>query len=77
MGKSSYTVTAILPGRERDYFDFWTRDVRTNAADEDLHPGMLAITVSVDAPNKADAEAQVRERYPKHQVDSAATKREG
>jgi hypothetical protein len=77
MAKVNFTVVAILPNRRGDYFDFWTRDVKENDRGEELHPGMLAITVSVDARNKLDAEAQVRKQYPNYSIDSAATRRHG
>jgi hypothetical protein len=77
MGKTHFTVVAILPGRRDDYFDFWTNDVKVNRHGEDLHPDMLAITIGVDAHSKIDAENQVRQRYPDHAIDSAATRRHG
>jgi len=77
MTKVDFTVIAILPGRRDDYFDFWTKEIKVNKRGEELHPGMLALSVSVVARSKSDAENQVRSQYPNHSIDSAATKRHG
>ncbi len=77
MSKASYSVVAILPERYTDYKDFWTREVKVNSRGEQLHSGMLAITDVVSAANKSDAEQQVREKYPKHTIDTAATQKLG
>jgi len=77
MAKANFTVIAILPGRSRDYFDFCERGVTVNASGEALNSNMLALTVSVDADSKADAEARVRRMHPNYTIDSAATSRNG
>lgn len=77
MSKASYSIVAVLPGRYNDYWDFWTREVKVNSRGEQLHSGMLAITEVVSAVNKSDAEQQVREKYPKRTIDTAATQKLG
>ena len=77
MSKSSYSVVAVLPGRYNDYWDFWTKEVKVNSRGEELHPAMLAITEVVSAANKSDAEQEVREEYPDHTIDTAATQKLG
>jgi hypothetical protein len=77
MVKRTYDVIAILPGRSKDYFDFWKRGRTVNKKGEMLHPALLAEPVMVDAKNKKDAESQVQKSHPKHSIDSAATVRIG
>lgn len=77
MSKASYSVVAILPGRYNNYMDFWTKEVKVNSRGEQLHSGMLAVIEVVSAANKSDAEQQVRKKYPKHTIDTAATKKLG
>jgi hypothetical protein len=77
MSKASYAVVAVLPGRYNDYIDYWTKEVKVNSLGEQLHSGMLAITEVVSAANKGEAERQVQKKYPKHTIDSAATKKLG
>jgi hypothetical protein len=73
MTKRSYGVIAILPGRSKDYYDFWSWGRTVNKKGEALHPAMLAESVMVEAKNKKDAEALVKKSHPKHSIDSAAT----
>lgn len=77
MAKSTYSVVVILPGRFQDYTDFWKRNLLVNEKGEHLHSGMLAIGVTVEARNKAEAEALARKQYPNHTIDSDATARMG
>lgn len=77
MSKTSYSIVAVLPGRHNDYLDFWTREVKVNSRGEQLHSAMLAITEVVSAANKSAAEQQVREKYPEHTIDTAATQKLG
>lgn len=76
MSKATYSVDAILPGRRQDYAVF-NRGVLVNDSGESLDSNMLALSVSIDANSKADAEAKVRAQYPEHSIDSAATQRLG
>jgi hypothetical protein len=77
MSKASYEVVAILPDRYNDYMDFWTKEVKVNSRGEQLHSAMLAITEVVNAANKGEAERLVQKKYPKHTIDTAATRKLG
>lgn len=75
MPVSQFTVIAILPGRRADYFATWAKGVRIAASGSPLVPNALFVSVEVEARSKADAEAKVRQRYPNHAIDQAATVR--
>ena len=69
----TYSVVAVLPGRYRDYQAFHIRGETINENREPIDFAKLALTVTVAARNKADANAKVRKQYPDHTIDEAAT----
>ena len=77
MSKADYDVVAILPGRYNDYSDFWKKNVKVSSKGKELHPALLAITETVSAANKSEAERLVQKYYPQHTVDTAATQKHG
>jgi hypothetical protein len=77
MGKTTFTVKVMHKGRERDYRDFWQHGVTSNSAGEELHSALVGFTETVEARNKAEAIALVREKHPGLQVDTEATERHG
>ena len=77
MSKATYSVVVIHKGREKDYFDFWTRDLKTNANGEELHSALVGFIETVEARNKQEAVSMVEKMHPGLQIDSAATQRLG
>jgi hypothetical protein len=73
MSKATFIVTVICKGRERDYYDFWLRNVDRNEAGEELHSALVGFTESIEAKNKSDAIALAREKHPGLQIDTEAT----
>ena len=76
MAKATYSVVAVRPGRMQDYFAF-NRGILVNEKGEDLDSNLLSISVTVDASTRSEAEAKVRNQYPDHSIDSAATQGHG
>lgn len=64
MSKSTYSVTVICEGREKDYYDFWDREIKVNSDGEKLHPGLVGFTEVVEAKNRNEAIAIVQEKHP-------------
>ena len=77
MSKATYSVVVIRMGREKDYFDFWTRDLKTNAAGEDLHSDLVGFTEMVVAKNEQEAISMVQKKHPGLSIDTAAIQRLG
>lgn len=77
MSKATFIVKVLHKGRERDYYDFWLRRVKENESGEKLHPALVGFTESVEAKNKMEAVALVREKHPGLQIDTEATERLG
>ena len=77
MGKAMYSVVVIQKDREKDYFDFWTRGIKTNASGEELHSDLVGFTVTVEAKNRQEAISLVKQEYPGHSIDTQATQRHG
>lgn len=73
MSKSTYLVKVIHKGREKDYFDFWKRNLQKNAAGEDLDATLVGFEVSQDARTPDEAIASVRKKHPGCQIDTQAT----
>lgn len=76
MGKALYTVVVIQVGRERDYALF-NKGILVNPSGESLDSNMLSFPEEVSARNTAEAEAQVKKKYPKNSIDREATLRLG
>ena len=64
MSKSTYKVTVIRAGRERDYRDFWDRGIKVNSDGEELHSALVGFTEVVEAKNLDEAIAIVRKKHP-------------
>lgn len=64
MSKSTYNITVIREGREKDYRDFWDRGIRVNSDGEELHPGLVGFTEVVEAKNLNEAFAIVEKKHP-------------
>lgn len=64
MSKSTYNVTVIREGREKDYRDFWDRGIRVNSDGEELHSALVGFTEMVEANNLDEAIAIVRKKHP-------------
>lgn len=64
MAKAMYSVVIIEKGRERDFKDFWDKQINLNSNGEVLHPNLLAITFEVEAKNEGEATAIARAKYP-------------
>ena len=60
MSKTTYSVTVIHEGREKDYRDFWDRGIKINSDGEELHPELVGFTEVVEAENLNEAVAIVR-----------------
>jgi hypothetical protein len=68
MAKAMYSVVIIEKGREKDFKDFWDRQIEINAKGEVLHPNLLAITLEVEAKNGDEATAIARAKYPERTI---------
>lgn len=77
MSKATYSVVVIQMGREKDYFDFWTHDLKTNSAGEELHSSLVGFTEMVEAKNKQEAISIVKKKHPGLTIDTAAIHRHG
>lgn len=77
MKKAMYSVVVIRKDREKDYFDFWTRGIKTNASGEELHSDLVGFTVTVEAKNKQEAVSLVKQKHPGRSIDTEATQRHG
>ena len=64
MSKSTYNVTVIREGREKDYRDFWDRRKKVNSDGEELHPALVGFTEVVEAKNLNEAIAIVQKKHP-------------
>ena len=64
MSKSTYNVTVIREGREKDYRDFWDRRKKVNSDGEKLHSALVSFTEEVEAKNLNEAIAIVQKKYP-------------
>ena len=77
MKKATYSVVVIRKDREKDYFDFSTRGIKTNASGEKLHSDLVGFTVTVEAKNKQEAVLLVMQMHPGRSIDTEATQRHG
>lgn len=73
MSKATYSVVVIRKGREKDFFDFWTRGLIFNANGEELHPDLLSFTETVEARNQQEAVSMIEKMHPGLSIDTAAT----
>lgn len=73
MSRATFIVKVICKGRERDYYDFWLRNVERNEAGEELHPALVGFTETIEAKNKSDAITLARAKHPSLQIDTEAT----
>lgn len=64
MSKSTYKVTVIREGREKDYRDFWDREIKVNSDGEKLHSALVGFTEVVEAKNLNKAIAIVQKKHP-------------
>jgi hypothetical protein len=77
MAKATYLVVVIRKGREKDYFDFLSRDLKINANGEELHSDLVGFTEMVEARNKQEAVSIVEKKHPGLSIDTAASQRLG
>jgi len=63
MAKSTYSVTVIREGREKDYRDFWDHGIKINSKGEELHSDLVGFTEIVEAKNLNEAISIVREMH--------------
>lgn len=77
MSKATYSVVVIRKGRNKDYFDFWTRGLKTNASGEELHSDFVGFVEVVEAKNKQEAVSMVKKMHPGLSIDAEATERLG
>ncbi|MCY4093508.1 MAG: hypothetical protein OXG05_00105 [Gammaproteobacteria bacterium] len=64
MSKYTYMFTVIHEGREKDYRDFWDREINVNSDGEELHPALVGFTEIVEAMNLNEAIAIVQKKHP-------------
>ncbi len=64
MSKSTYEVPVIREGREKDYRDFWDREIKVNSDGEELHSALVSFTEVVEAKNLDEAIAIVQKKHP-------------
>ena len=64
MSKYTYEVTVIREDREKDYRDFWDREINVNSDGEELHPTRVGFTEVVEAKNLNEAIAIVQKKHP-------------
>ena len=64
MGKSTYVVAVIRKDRNRDYRDFWDRNIKKNLEGEELHPSLVGFTEIVEALNLKEAITKVQKMHP-------------
>lgn len=72
MAKSTFIIKVINKGREKDYFDFWKRELQKNAAGETLDSELVGFAVSQDARDVEEAVLLVRRKHPGLQIDTQA-----
>lgn len=65
MPKNQYTVSVIREGREKDYRNFWDRNIKVNSQGEDLHSNLVGFSVDVEAKNLNEAIQIVQSKHPK------------
>lgn len=71
MAKATYSVVVIRKGRERDYFDYWARDLKINAKGEELHSDLVGFTEIVEARNAQEAVSMVEKKHHGLSIDTA------
>ncbi|MDP3087649.1 MAG: hypothetical protein Q8M99_05620 [Methylotenera sp.] len=64
MAKNIYSIVVIREGRNKDYHDFWGKNVLTNSAGESLHPDLISFTELVEAKNLNDAISIIQKQFP-------------
>ena len=64
MGKSTYSITIIRKGRERDYRYFWDNGVKENQSGEILHSNLVGFTEIIDAKNLNEAISIAQQKHP-------------
>ncbi|WAC06804.1 MAG: hypothetical protein OS130_11155 [Thermodesulfobacteriota bacterium] len=64
MVKSTYSISIIREGRERDYRDFWDNGVKVNSNGEELHSDLVGFTEIVEAKNLNEAVSIVQRKHP-------------
>lgn len=69
MAKYTYSVTVIREGREKDYRDFWDKNIQTNSKGEGLHSDLVGFTEIVEAKNLNEAISIVKRKHPRLVVD--------
>lgn len=74
MAKATYFIRVIHQGREKDYFDFWRRDLRKNAAGEELTAELVGFDVSQSGNDADEAVAAVRRKHAGLQIDTQNTR---
>ncbi len=74
MAKASYYIRVIHQGREKDYFDFWRRNLRQNAAGEELTAELVGFDVMQSGNTVEEAIAAVRRKHAGLQIDTQNTR---
>lgn len=74
MAKSLYHIRVIHKGREKDYFDFWRRQLHANAAGEELTAELVGFEVTQSGHSLEDALAAVRRKHAGLQIDTQSTR---
>lgn len=64
MPKSLYKVAVIRAGREIDYREFWTNNVKTNSRGETLDSEVVGIYRHIEANNLNEAIRIVQNEFP-------------
>ncbi|WP_028080243.1 hypothetical protein [Solimonas soli] len=74
MAKARYYIRVIHKGREKDYFDFWRRDLRQNTAGEALTAELVGFDVAQAGASVEEAIAAVRRKHAGLQIDTQSTR---
>jgi hypothetical protein len=74
MAKANYLIRVINKGREKDYFDFWRRDLKLNAEGEELSADLVGFEVAQSGNDADDAVASVRRKHAGLQVDTQSVR---
>ena len=74
MAKATYFIRVIHKGREKDYFDFWRRNLQENAAGEALTADVVGFDVTQLSNSADEAVAAVRRKHAGLQIDTQSTR---
>lgn len=62
--KSTYTIAMIRQGRERDYRDFWEKNLKNNSKGEALDSDVVGFIETVDAKSLEEAISIAQRIHP-------------